>query len=95
VTDVVINCIGSESNFGRIDSALVKNLLASGTIKTDELLMGIAADENYHVIDAADRALPQIRTLGTALKGTLWETTAIPEIRHQASELATGMIDEI
>ena len=57
--------------------------------------MGIAADENYRIIDAAGRPLPQLRTLGTALKGTLWETTAIPEIRHQAGELARRIIDEI
>lgn len=95
VTDVVINCIGSESNFERIDSPLVKDLLASGTIKKDELSMGIAADENYRVIDSRGSVLPQIRTLGTALKGTLWETTAIPEIRHQANELARRIIGEI
>lgn len=95
VTNAVINCIGSESNFERIDSPLVKHLLASGTIKKDGLSMGIAADENYRIIDAAGRPLPQLRTLGTALKGTLWETTAIPEIRHQAGELALRIIDEI
>lgn len=95
VTDVVINCIGSESNFERIDSPLVKDLLASGTIRNDDLSMGIAADENYRIIDSNGVALPQIRTLGTALKGTLWETTAIPEIRHQANDLAQLIIDEI
>jgi uncharacterized NAD(P)/FAD-binding protein YdhS len=33
-----------------------------------------------------------IHTLGTALKGTLWETTAIPEIRTQARDLAERLL---
>jgi uncharacterized NAD(P)/FAD-binding protein YdhS len=33
-------------------------------------------------------------TLGTALKGVLWESTAIPEIRVQARDLAQKLISE-
>ena len=33
-----------------------------------------------------------IYTLGTALKGVLWESTAVPEIRSQAHVLATHLL---
>jgi uncharacterized NAD(P)/FAD-binding protein YdhS len=32
-------------------------------------------------------------TLGTALKGVLWESTAIPEIRIQARDLARKLVE--
>jgi hypothetical protein len=33
-----------------------------------------------------------VRTLGTALKGILWESTAISEIRVQARDLALNLL---
>jgi len=92
MTDIVINCIGSESNFQRIDSRLIKNLINSGSIKNDDLSLGIAVDEKYRVIGADGISSPRLKTIGTAMKGTLWETTAIPEIRHQAKELALQIL---
>ena len=87
VSDCVINCIGAESNFEKVDSPLLKNLFSRGTIVSDDLKMGIKADENGGVIGADGRASNSIFTLGTALKGSLWESTAIPEIRNQAAAL--------
>lgn len=92
MTDIVVNCIGSESNFERIDSRLVRDLVDSGSIRNDELSLGIAVDQNYCVIGADGKISARLRTLGTAMKGTLWETTAIPEIRHQANELALQLL---
>jgi uncharacterized NAD(P)/FAD-binding protein YdhS len=92
MTDAVINCIGSESNFERIDSRLIKNLINSGSIKNDDLSLGIAVGEKYCVIGADGNSSPRLKTIGTAMKGTLWETTAIPEIRHQAKELALQIL---
>jgi len=94
-TDAVINCIGSQSNFQRIDSPLIKNLINSGSIKNDELSLGIAVDKKYCVVGADGKTSQKIRTLGTSMKGTLWETTAIPEIRHQAKELALQLLGEL
>ena len=90
--DVLVNCIGSEANFSRIDSQFVKNLIARRHIRPDELAMGIDATPDGRVIDKNDQPSEVVHTLGTALKGILWESTAIPEIRVQARDLALKLL---
>lgn len=92
-TQAIINCIGSESNFNRAESVLVKNLLSSGLIKTDRLKMGIAATPDDRIIDGGGNVSDKIHTIGTALKGVLWESTAMPEIRAQAARLAADLLN--
>lgn len=87
-SDVLVNCIGSESNFEKVDSDLVRNLIASGLVRADDLLLGLDARPNGAVIGSNGDTSPRLFTLGTALKGILWESTAIPEIRVQARDLA-------
>lgn len=91
-SDALVNCIGSESNFTKIDRPFVKNLIARGHVRNDELSMGIAASPDGSVVDKHGKFSSVVYTLGTALKGTLWETTAIPEIRAQASKLALKLL---
>ena len=90
--DVLVNCIGSETNFSRIDSEFVRNLIARRHIRNDELDLGIMASPDGRVFGKNDEYSDIVWTLGTALKGTLWETTAIPEIRTQARELALKLL---
>ncbi len=93
-TDAIINCIASESNFRNLDSRLVANLFDRGYIRSDALNFGIDALPNGSVVGQNDENSDVIFTLGTALKGTLWETTAIPEIRTQARQLADLLLGE-
>ncbi len=89
--DVIVNCIGSEANFSRIDSKLVRNLLSGGKIRCDAVFQGLDATPDGKLLDSDGRPSPVLHTLGTALKGTLWESTAIPEIRVQARDLASEL----
>lgn len=91
--DAIINCIGSESNFSRIDFPLVKNLIGKGLIKPDELKLGIDATPDGRTIDRGGKISDIILTAGTALKGVLWESTAMPEIRAQANKLALSLLN--
>lgn len=90
--DTLVNCIGSESNFANIDSPLIQNLLARGTIRNDELSLGLDATADGAMIGTDDKPSDRIYSLGTALKGILWESTAIPEIRTQARNLALKLL---
>jgi uncharacterized NAD(P)/FAD-binding protein YdhS len=91
--DAIINCIGSESNYAKVDSALVKDLLAKGHIRCDALNFGLDAKPDGTLIDSTGRPSPIFYTLGTALKGILWESTAIPEIRLQAQNLSRKLLN--
>jgi uncharacterized NAD(P)/FAD-binding protein YdhS len=90
--DAVINCIGSESDFSRVESPLVMNLLGKGLIKPDSLKMGIDATPDGGTIDRDGAVSDVLITVGTALKGVLWESTAMPEIRAQARQLAMFLL---
>lgn len=90
--DAVVNCMGSESNLNRLESPLVKNLLAKGLIAADPLNLGINALPDGRTINKIGSVSNTIFILGTALKGILWESTAIPEIRAQANNLALSLV---
>lgn len=52
--DAMINYIGSESNFKRIDSELIRNLNGRGYIKNDALNLGIdALPDGKHLMKSA------------------------------------------
>lgn len=88
----LVNCIGSETNFAKVESEFVRNLVARRHIRNDELDLGIKARPDGCVFGKNDNYTDVVWTLGTALKGTLWETTAIPEIRTQARALALRLL---
>ena len=71
---------------------LVESLLAQGLARPDALGMGFATDRDGALLGAA-RGL--LFTLGTLRRGELWESTAIPELRSQASTLAQRLVDDL
>jgi uncharacterized NAD(P)/FAD-binding protein YdhS len=84
--DVIINCIGPESNYKRINMPLIKNLFNRGIISQNETGISIKA-RDWSVINTNGEKTG-ILTLGPLLKGELFESTAVPEIRVQAEQLA-------
>jgi uncharacterized NAD(P)/FAD-binding protein YdhS len=86
--DRVINCTGPEADYRRIEDPLIKNLLEQGHAKPDALSLGLEVDSKGALVDSEGNASPSLYAIGPARKGLLWETTAVPELRKQASELA-------
>jgi uncharacterized NAD(P)/FAD-binding protein YdhS len=91
----VINCTGSQIDV-RLPDSLLNNMYKGGIIDHDPLHISLNADaQSGAVIDADGNTSTQIYTLGNNVKGILWETTAVPEIRTQAENIATGLIKQI
>ncbi|MES2514403.1 MAG: FAD/NAD(P)-binding protein [Bacteroidota bacterium] len=84
-TNLIINCTGPESDYEKIQSTLVQYLIKTGLINPDSIRYGINAAQNGEISS-------NLYTLGPPLKGVLWESTAVPEIRLQAKELASKII---
>lgn len=80
-TDVIINCTGPEPDFNKVEVLLVKQLINSGLIEGHDLAYGLKAPANGRLSEG-------FFTIGPPLKGVLWESTAVPEIRLQAAALA-------
>lgn len=93
--DVAVNCTGPRSVVDRGWSPLVDALLDSGTIRVDPVGLGLAGDENGAVHSADGTVDPRLFAIGTALKGTLWETVAIGEIRIGATRIATSILESV
>lgn len=91
--DYIVNCTGPESNYDKINSQLVKNLLKSGSIAKDNINYGIDASESGRIIGADKKESTSLTTLGPPMKGILWECTAVPEIKVQAYNLAKELLN--
>jgi uncharacterized NAD(P)/FAD-binding protein YdhS len=89
---LVINCIGPESNYSRVDQPLVRNLMERGLIRPGPANLGVDALPNGAVIGRDGRASDVLYTLGSTMRGVLWEVIAVPEIRVQAERLARLLV---
>jgi uncharacterized NAD(P)/FAD-binding protein YdhS len=88
----VINCTGSETDCRRIDDSLITSLFAQGLAHPDALFLGLDVDANGALIDYEGKPSRVLFTIGPTRKGQLWETTAVPEIRQQAEQLAAHLV---
>lgn len=91
----VINCTGAESNYRKLADPLVRNLMRHGLAHADPLHLGLATAADGALEDAQGAAPLPIWTLGPCRKGSLWETTAVPEIREQAAALAKRILERL
>ncbi|WP_406865529.1 FAD/NAD(P)-binding protein [Streptomyces sp. HUAS MG47] len=66
-------------------------LLADGLATAGPLGIGVATDGG-RLTDVAGSSARPLFTLGAPRRGELWETTAIPEIRAQAREVAEAVL---
>ena len=89
ITSRVINCIGPETDLMKLDKSFLKNCLLKGILTQDKLKLGIRANtETFQIIDSENKPHENLFTIGSNLKGELWESTAINELRVQAEKLA-------
>ncbi len=91
---LVINCTGPQPRFSRAGVPLFEKLLEKGLVCNDELDMGIEVDEDFAAIEADGTSSRWLHAIGPLLKGSLWETTAVPELRGQAMHVARAMLNQ-
>lgn len=86
--DRIINCSGS--TYGGLDSrsALLRSLAAQGRLRANALGTGIDVAMDGAVVAQDGRPSPSLYAIGPLRFGSAFETTAIPEIRTQAADLA-------
>ncbi len=85
----IINCTGPETDLANLDKSFLKNCLLKGILTQDKLKIGIKADtESFQIINSDGKPHTNLYTIGSNLKGELWESTAVNELRGQAEKLA-------
>ena len=90
----VINATGPEGDFGKIESPLVQSLMREGWVRPGPHGFGLDATPEGLLLDAKGVPSPFLATLGPPLRGVLWETLAVPEIREQAAAMAARFLAE-
>jgi uncharacterized NAD(P)/FAD-binding protein YdhS len=88
----VINCTGPSRNLRPGRSALVDALIDRGVGRPDPLSLGLEATDDGALVARDGTPSPHVFALGPILKGKLWETTAVRELRVQAHELARHLL---
>ena len=86
----IINCTGFELNLARSSNLLLRQLLATGMVEAHATGQGIAADKYGR---AWGNAYPQLYAIGSLLTGQLLESTAVPELRQQAQQVAHTILN--
>jgi uncharacterized NAD(P)/FAD-binding protein YdhS len=91
----VINCSGPETALARTGDPLLTALHKRALIASDPLFLGLQATPDGAAIDASGRASKNLYVLGPLRRAQLWETTAVPELRIQARDLAAHVLRAI
>jgi uncharacterized NAD(P)/FAD-binding protein YdhS len=91
----VVNATGPSVDYRTWDDPLVSALFDRGWIRPGPLGFGLDATTEGAILDRNGRISTTLATLGPTLRGSLWETTAVPEIRAQAARLATRILTDL
>jgi uncharacterized NAD(P)/FAD-binding protein YdhS len=89
---LLVNCTGPRDSLNDAPDDLYRRLFERGLVRPDELNMGIEVTPDFAVVDDQGQPSPFLFAIGSLLKGTLWETTAVPELRAQAHQLASALV---
>ncbi len=85
----IINCTGPETDVMKLENNFLKRCLLKEMLTQDSLKLGIRANtETFQILRSDGKPHPHLFTLGSNLKGELWESTAVNELREQAEKLA-------
>jgi uncharacterized NAD(P)/FAD-binding protein YdhS len=94
-TDWVINCTGpSPTNIAAANPA-IGSLLVDGWLRADPLMLGLDVSENGQAIKRDGSIANDLYVVGTLRKAQDWESTAVPELRVQAADVATQLLKRL
>jgi len=91
----VVNCTGPECNYHKLTDPLVVQLFSRGIIVPDPLFLGLDVGLGGTILNLQGERVTHLHTLGSPQKGILFETTAVPELREQAAELAGRILYQL
>jgi uncharacterized NAD(P)/FAD-binding protein YdhS len=90
---LVINCTGPQTRFSATRSRLLRNLLSRGVVQPDDMDMGIRVGAAFVAVERNGKPSSFLHVIGPLLRGTLWETIAVPELRSQALHIAQALLN--
>lgn len=84
----LVNCSGPQLDYDRISDPLIRSLFDNGLARPDSLSLGLDLGDDYRLVSRSGVASEVLFALGPPIRGNLWETTAVPDIRKQCEAVA-------
>jgi uncharacterized NAD(P)/FAD-binding protein YdhS len=94
-TNLIINCTGPSGDYMQCSNAMMKDAIAKGWMKQDELKIGIEIGIRGEIMMSNGIVLKNCYAVGPLRKASEWESTAMREIRSQADETAQYIADKV
>ncbi|MDQ6646459.1 MAG: FAD/NAD(P)-binding protein [Pseudomonadota bacterium] len=91
VADLVIQASGLNHNVLDANHRLMNQLLTNAHVKPDPLDLGLCGSVDGHLRHDGTH-WPHFFAIGSLLRGALWESTAMPEIRRQARNISRQLL---
>jgi uncharacterized NAD(P)/FAD-binding protein YdhS len=88
LVDRVVNCTGPDYDVRHSREPLMRSLLAQGIAVADPLNLGLLTGAFGALVDAGGRTADNLYYIGPMLRAKVWESTAVPELRVHAEQLA-------
>jgi len=88
--DRVINCTGARTSIDA--SPLLAAMSAAGHVQAEEVGLGLLTDNDGRAVARDGGAQDSLWVVGPLRRGTLWESTAVPELRVQAAEVVRKVL---
>ena len=93
--DRLVNCTGPALDLSSGREPVLGSLFRDGRVRPGPLGLGLDHDSRGALLGSLGRPSEILSTIGPLRKGRLWETTAMPEIRIQAFELADKLTAQL
>lgn len=90
----VVNCTGPTCDIARYPGGFGGRLLERGLVRPDPLGLGVETTDDGFLVDAAGDTVSTIAVVGALRRGSLYESTAIPELRAQSASVADRLVGE-
>ncbi len=89
--DWIVNCAGLGRASALKKDPLLGAMLSDGTLSLEPSGLGVRAAWDLVAIDAAGRRVSGLWIVGSPIRGSRFEATAVPELRAMAELAATGI----
>jgi uncharacterized NAD(P)/FAD-binding protein YdhS len=93
--DHVVLCTGPLMDYQRLADPLITSLRQGGQLVPDAMRLGIRTDADGALLSADGVASSTFFTLGPSLRPMWFESTAVPELRKQAADLAKVLAERL
>jgi uncharacterized NAD(P)/FAD-binding protein YdhS len=90
----VINCTGPSASNSEESNPVIGSLLVHDWAAADPLSLGLECNSDGNVLDTHGNPTPNLFVVGTLRKPSLWESTAVPELRVQAGNVAESILTQ-